>query len=109
MTLAAAGSGPDPTVIIAEVNLRFIWDLVTSIKVGETGNAFVVDRRGRLIAHPDLWPVLRKTDLSRNPLVRAAMAGTDITADGDVVTDLYDRRVLSTYAPVRGLGWRVFV
>jgi signal transduction histidine kinase/ActR/RegA family two-component response regulator/HPt (histidine-containing phosphotransfer) domain-containing protein len=109
MTLAAASSGPDPTVIVAEVNLRFIWDLVTAIKVGETGNAFVVDKQARLIAHPDLWPVLRKTDLSNHPLVRAALSGADVPQGGDVVTDLNNRRVLSTFAPVRALGWRVFV
>ena len=109
MTLAAASSGSDPTIIVAEVNLRFIWDLVTSIKVGESGNAFVVDKDGRLIAHPDLWPVLRKTDLSSHPLVRAALSGADVPQGGDVVTDLNDQRVLSTFAPVRALNWRVFV
>lgn len=109
MTLAAAANSPDPTVIVAEVNLRFIWDLVTSIKVGETGNAFVVDAQGRLIAHPDLWPVLRKSDMSGHPLVQAALSGADVPQGGDVVTDLNNRRVLSTFAPVRPLGWRVFV
>jgi signal transduction histidine kinase/HPt (histidine-containing phosphotransfer) domain-containing protein/ActR/RegA family two-component response regulator len=109
MTVAAASNGPDPTVIVAEVNLRFIWDLVTSIKVGKTGNAFVVDNRARLIAHPDLWPVLRKTDLSGHRLVRAALTGADAAQGGDVVNDLNGERVLSTYAPVSSLGWLVFV
>jgi len=109
MTLAAASKSPDPTIIVAEVNLRFIWDLVTNIKVGETGNAFVVDKQGRLIAHPDLWPVLRQSDMSSHPLVQAALSGADVPKGGDVVTDLNNRRVLSTFAPVRALGWRVFV
>jgi len=108
MTLAAASNGPDPTVIVAEVNLRFIWDLVTGIKVGKTGSAFVVDKQGRLIAHPDLWPVLRKTDLSSHPIVRAALAGEG-AAHGDVVNELNGHHVLSAYAPVGSLGWLVFV
>jgi signal transduction histidine kinase/CheY-like chemotaxis protein len=108
MALATASNGPDPVVIVAEVNLRFIWDLVTSIKVGKTGNAFVVDKQGRLIAHPDLWPVLRNTDLSRHPLVSAGLSGS-AAAQGDVVNDLKGERVLSTYAPVPGLGWLIFV
>ena len=41
----ARGPGSDPAVTVAEVNLRFIWDLVSEIKVGASGNAYVVDRR----------------------------------------------------------------
>jgi signal transduction histidine kinase/HPt (histidine-containing phosphotransfer) domain-containing protein/ActR/RegA family two-component response regulator len=109
MTLAAASAGPDPTIIVAEVNLRFIWDLVTRIKVGTTGSAFVVDKQGELIAHPDLRPVLRKTDLFHHPVVHAALSGSDAAQGGDVVNDLNGQRVLSTYAPVASLGWLVLV
>ncbi|MBR0848563.1 response regulator [Bradyrhizobium diazoefficiens] len=109
MTLAARGAGRDPNVIVAEVNLRFIWDLVTGIKVGNTGKAYVVDRRGHLIAHPDLWRALQRTDLSAHPDVRAALEGTAPPAGGLVKEDLSGQRVLSTYATVPSLGWQVFV
>ncbi|MGY3460036.1 hypothetical protein ACVWW5_005486 [Bradyrhizobium sp. LM3.4] len=46
MTLATRGTGLAPNVIVAEVNLRFIWDLVAGIRVGNTGKAYVVDRMG---------------------------------------------------------------
>jgi signal transduction histidine kinase/CheY-like chemotaxis protein len=106
MTLGVAGPG---SVTVAEVNLRFIWDLVSEIKVGASGRAYVVDHRGRLIAHPDLWPVLRNTDLSDVPQVREALAGVAAVQDGQVVSDPSGSRVLSTYAPVAPLGWAVFV
>ncbi|MFT4119541.1 ATP-binding protein [Bradyrhizobium sp.] len=109
MTLAARGTGRDPNVIVAEVNLRFIWDLVAGIKVGNTGKAYVVDRMGLLIAHPDLWPALRRTDLSTHPDVRAALDGAPPPAAGLVKQDLSGQRVLSTYATVPSLGWLVFV
>ena len=64
MTLAVAGARRDAGVSAAEVNLKFIWDVVSQIKVGEGGKAYVVDARGRLIAHPDISLVLRNTDLS---------------------------------------------
>src|SRR5438270_11375111 len=38
MTLALAGTRRDPGVRGAEVNLKFIWDVVSQIKVGEDGN-----------------------------------------------------------------------
>ena len=97
---------PDPR---AEVNLRFIWDLVAGIRVGNTGKAYVVDRMGLLIAHPDLWPALRRSDLSGHADVRAALDGVGPPSGGLVKEDLSGQRVLSTYATVPSLGWVVFV
>src|SRR5579872_1203608 len=54
MSLAVAGARRDAGVSVAEVNLKLIWDVVSQIKVGERGDAFVVDAKGRLIAHPDI-------------------------------------------------------
>ena len=64
MTLSLAGTRRDAGVSIAEVNLKLIWDVVSKIKVGQNGHAYVVDGRGRLIAHPDISLVLRNTDMS---------------------------------------------
>ena len=60
---------------IAQVNLKLIWDVVSKIKVGERGRAYVVDADGRLIAHPDISLVLRNTDMSKLAQVRSARAG----------------------------------
>src|SRR5690606_20755499 len=67
ITIAIAGTGRDGGVTVAEVNLKFIWDVISRIKVGKAGHAYAVDRRGLLIAHPDIGLVLRKTDLSGLP------------------------------------------
>lgn len=109
MTLAARSGGRNPNVVVAEVNLRFIWDLVAGIRVGNTGKAYVVDRLGVLIAHPDLWPALRRSDLSGHPDVRAALDGVGPPSGGLVKEDFSGQRVLSTYATVPSLGWLVFV
>ncbi len=74
MTLALAGTRKDAGVSIAEVNLKLIWDVVSQIKVGERGHAYVVGAQGRLIAHPDISLVLRNTDMSKLTQVQAALA-----------------------------------
>src|ERR1700688_4107909 len=74
MTVALAGTRRDAGVSVAEVNLKLIWDVVSQIKVGNRGQAYVVDAQGRLIAHPDISLVLRNTDLSRLAQVQAARA-----------------------------------
>jgi signal transduction histidine kinase len=110
MTLALAGAR-DAGVSVAELNLTFMWDAVSMIKVGEHGQAYVVDARGRLIAHRDISLVLRNTDLSVLPQVqaaRAALAGK-ASESGQAARDLEGREVLTSYAEIAPLGWLVFV
>ena len=110
MTLALAGSRRDAGVSVAEVNLRFIWDVVSQIKVGERGRAYLIDAHGRLIAHPDISLVLRNTDLSHLAQVQAARSNA-LGAPTEAVqeaTDVGGRKVLAAYAPVTPLGWLVF-
>ena len=108
MTLSLAGTRRDTGVSIAQVNLKLIWDVVSKIKVGEHGRAYVIDSAGRLIAHPDISLVLRNTDMSRLTQVRGARAGsaTEAVQEAD---DIGGHKVLTAYAPVNPLGWFVFV
>src|SRR4051812_12125570 len=108
MTLAVAGTRRDAGVSVAEVNLKLIWDVISQIKVGQRGHAYVVGSQGRLIAHPDISLVLRNTDLSSLPQVQAASNATE----GDELQEARDtqgRKVLTAHARVAPLGWLVFV
>src|SRR2546426_2506832 len=117
MTLAIAGTRRDAGVSVAEVNLKLIWDVVSQIKVGERGHAYVVDAQGRLIAHPDISLVLRNTDMSKLAQVRAARASASgSAATGDTPSEtvqeaenIEGRKVLTAYARVAPLGWLMFV
>ena len=73
LTIAIAGSGRNPGVTVAEVNLKLIWDVIRGLQIGRTGYAYVVDRQGRLIAHPDISLVLRNTSFATLPQVAAAL------------------------------------
>src|SRR5271168_4440992 len=108
MTLSLAGTRRDTGVSIAQVNLKLIWDVVSNIKVGQHGHAYVIDADGRLIAHPDISLVLRNTDMTKLAQVKSARAGS---AAGEVqeADDVTGHRVLTAYAPVNPLGWFVFV
>jgi len=110
MTIALAGSGDKAGVTVAEVNLKFIWDVVSQIKIGKAGHAYVVDSHGHLIAHPDISLVLKKTDLSNLDQVKAALGSV---AQGmgmpGIARDLEGRQVLSASAPIAPLGWAVLI
>jgi signal transduction histidine kinase len=112
MTLSLAGTRRDTGVSIAQVNLKLIWDVVTKIKVGVHGRAYVLDADGRLIAHPDISLVLRNTDMSKLAQVKSARAaaGTDGSAQQvQEAEDISGHKVLTAYAKVAHLGWTVYV
>jgi signal transduction histidine kinase len=109
MTLALAGARRDNGVSVVEVNLKLIWDVVSGIKVGQRGYAYVVDGRGRLIAHPDISLVLRNTDLSGLAQVQAAHASGSGAEQVQEAVNVDGRKVLTAFAPVTPLDWLVFV
>ena len=49
--------------LIAESNLKFMWDLMDQIKIGENGQAYVVEKQGYLIAYRDISRVLKRENL----------------------------------------------
>ena len=109
MTLAVAGTRKDAGVSIAEVNLKLIWDVVSQIKVGERGQAYVVGPQGRLIAHPDISLVLRNTDMSQLPQVQATQAGQGVSDELQGALNIQGQKVLTASAPIPPLDWTMFV
>jgi hypothetical protein len=80
MTLSVAGTRRDAGVSVAMVSLKLLWDVVSQIKVGEHGQAYVIDANGHLIAHSDISLVLRNTDMTKLAQVQAepVQEGQDI-------------------------------
>src|SRR5436305_1458522 len=103
MTIALAGPRRNAFISVAEVNLKFIWDVVSQIKVGTHGYAYVVDGQGQLIAHPEISLVLRNIDYSNFAQVKAASvpsSGSPTPARVVEAEDIQGRRVLTAYAPI---------
>src|SRR5260221_13961893 len=109
MTVAVRSGSDGGPVTIAEVNLKFIWDVVSRIKIGDKGKASVVDRNGFLVADPDIGLVLRKTDLSQLPHVKAAISKQGFGDSAMLSHDFAGTAVLGLGAPLEGLGWCAFV
>jgi len=112
MTISIPEARDRPGVTAVDVNLKFIWDVVSRIRIGQKGVAYVVDEKGFLVAHPDISLVLRKVNLSNLPQVKEALSAkrdalwTESTAEAH---DVNGERVLSAHAVVEPTGWRVFV
>jgi two-component system, NtrC family, sensor kinase len=113
LTIATPSGGRTPGVNVAEVNVKFVQDVIADVgpDVGPSAYAYVVDATGRLIAHPDEQLVLRMTDLSRRPQVRRLLAAPRGAPDEDglVAEDLQGNAVLTASTAIQPLGWHVVV
>jgi len=111
MTIAVAGTSEEAGITVAEVNLKFIWDVISRIKIGAKGLAYVVDSSGQLIAHPDISLVLQKLNLSALPQVKAAREAqpSDDSGRYAIARNFQGAEVLTAYASITPLGWHVFV
>jgi len=109
VTIHVGGTSSRQGSVVADVNLKLIWDIVTAIRIGEAGRAFLVDSQGRLISHPDISLVLRRADVSSLPYVRAALEKPPINDSQALVAghDLSGRDILSASTTPPALGWTV--
>ncbi|MBN1994113.1 MAG: cache and HAMP domain-containing protein, partial [Anaerolineae bacterium] len=95
--------------LLAEVNLKFMWDLVNGLKVGQTGLAYVVDKQGNLIAFGDNTRVLRGENVSHLTMIDAFIRNSvpvDETATS-VVQGINGDTVVGTYVPLGVPDWAV--
>jgi signal transduction histidine kinase len=110
-----AGRGDGAGVTAVEVNLKFIWEVIQRIKIGDTGFAYVVNKDGSLVAHPDISLVLQKTDFSKLQQVMTATGARTAEAPDDQLPtsgeahDSAGRAVLTAWAKIESLEWYVFV
>ncbi len=110
MTVAIAGAREINGITVAEINLKLIWDVISAIHVGRSGNAFVLDRSGRLVAHPDISLVLRGDDDPAATRLKELQKAT-INAGGETAdaVDAEGRAVIAAMAPIPGPDWMAFV
>ena len=109
MTMAVAEAG-GRGVVVAEIDLSFVSPIIDRARIGTVGYAYAVDRRGKLIAHPDVDLVFRRTNFRALPQVRAALDTPAATRDA-VTTgrDQDGTEVLSAVRTIDSLDWYVFV
>jgi PAS domain S-box-containing protein len=95
--------------LVAEANLKFMWDLVDQIKVGEAGNVYVVDRQGNLLAFGDTARVLKGESLSAlEPVSEFIHNPVSFRATGvGLYRGIKGSTVVGTYAPLGMPDWAV--
>jgi len=93
-------------VLTAEINLKSIWELVDEIKVGETGNAFVVSGYGQLIAHPDKKKVIDQVNVIDPGLIEEVKSGNESSREFYSPENI---AMLGTFAHIEEFDWIIVI
>lgn len=95
--------------LFGEINLISMWSLVDSIRIGQNGYAFVVSKKGQLIAHgaPDKKDrVLKQEMMDHLPIVASAINGGQEIL---VYTDDDGTRKIGVSVHIQSLGWTIII
>jgi GAF domain-containing protein/HAMP domain-containing protein len=99
--------------LATEVNLKFIWDLVDQIEVGDTGYAYIVDSQGNLVAYRDTALVLQGTNVSPirevGEFVEDPFEPADVSHGVHTYKGLNEDTVVGTHIPLEAPQWAVVV
>jgi signal transduction histidine kinase/HAMP domain-containing protein len=98
-------------VLQAEVNLKYIGDVVSSLTIGKAGYAYVVSQSGELIAHPDISLVLQRRNVRELAVFKVAfeaVPGAPVPT-ALAAPNIQGKDVLSAFALIPALDWAVIV
>jgi PAS domain S-box-containing protein len=93
-------------VLVAQIHLQSVWDVVREIRIGQRGFAYVVDREGTLISHPDAQRVLMQINMRHFPMVDQVVAGKEGSLEFEHPRG---EKFLFVFKPIRQLRWGVVV
>jgi len=93
-------------IMLAEVNLKEMWDLVDSSVVGNYGQAFVFDKKGRYIAHSDPRRVYLKEIFQEQEIINDVKNNRD---NQRKYTNRDGIKMIAAYVALLRTGWGVVI
>jgi GAF domain-containing protein/HAMP domain-containing protein len=95
--------------LVGELNLISTWNLVNQIKVGNTGYAYVVDSKGKLLAYKDTARAFKGEDTSKIKPVSEFILKPLLpsTKGAEIYYGINGSLVVGTYVPLISPEWAV--
>jgi two-component system, sporulation sensor kinase E len=93
-------------ILLAEVNLKEMWDLVNSSVVGNYGQAFVFDKMGRYIAHSDPKKVYLKEIFLEDEILRDVKNNLN---NQKIYTNRDGVEMIAAYVTLPRMNWGVVI
>ena len=97
--------------LLAEVNLKFMWELVENIKIGTGGVVYLVDDKGYLLAFKDIGRVLKRENLLYVKEIHKYVAGERPGRNNGIAVEkgIEKKYAVIGHADLGSPNWAVFV
>ncbi len=102
-----AAPAADGGVVAARLRMDLLWDVVSDIRFGQTGQAYIVDLHGHIVAHADPQVVLDHATIAGRPEMAAALRAPDHRWNA-AYHNFAGQKVLGVALPVADSDWLVF-
>ena len=94
-------------VVAGRLRMTMLWELVADLRSGQTDQAYIADRHGHIIAHPDQSIPLGRPQISQRAELQSAMAAPQNKWTGEY-TNFSQAPVVGSTASILGGEWLVF-
>jgi len=84
-------------VIIAELNLMFLYNFINHMKIGKKGNSFIVDENNVYIAHPNKTKVLQRNNLDYKLIE---------TINGNKIISINNKKYFLNTILIKATNWK---
>lgn len=95
---------PDQGVVAARLRLQALWDMLAELHFGQTGQVYLINRQGDLIAHPQPEVALAAINLAQQPEMAALLQAAEQRWTGAYV-NFVGHKVVGSTAPVGVTSW----
>jgi GAF domain-containing protein len=95
-------------VLLTQVDLSFLWFVISQVNTGNTGYAYMLDNHNVLIAKKGSNPeTFNREDISDRPFIQNLLSGS--TENLTTYVGLNGVEVLGAIAPIPSVSWNVVV
>ncbi|MDR1177701.1 MAG: methyl-accepting chemotaxis protein [Spirochaetaceae bacterium] len=102
--------------IAARLDASVLTRLTSTVKMGETGYSYIINREGTIVAHPDDSLVINRftpsKDAEKDPSLKslAASIATALEGKTGIVRYVYNKRNMFVgYSPIEDFNWKLMV
>ncbi len=96
----------DGGVVAARLRMNVLWEVVADLYFGETGQAYVVNREGQIVAHTNPKVALAKTTLQERPEMIGFLQAPNQKWSGSYI-NFEGTQVVGVTSPVAETPWVV--
>jgi PAS domain S-box-containing protein len=94
--------------LFSTITLQKLWDKINRTKIASTGYAFLVDKEGKIIAHPQLELEMNRSNAADLPIVQQVLKAVAV-GSSEYIHPLTRKQIVGAYAPVKGLNWGIII